>query len=425
MPCERDRRSTAYRVISTCGTSALTRDRPIPTDSVPVTRPRRVDRSLITAPTYSSDTSTDSSSTGSSMCTVVALAASLRASAPAVWKAMSEESTECALPSVSVTLMSTTGYPAATPRSIWVRTPFSTEGMNCRGTAPPTTLSTNSKPPPEGSGSTSMSQTAYCPWPPDCFTCRPWPSALPANVSRSWTRSGTDSTSTPYRLRSRSSRTSRCASPMHHRTSWWVSELFSSFSVGSSATSRPMPWDSLSSSALDFATMATGSSGSGISQGSISSGWSLAERVSPVSALPSLATAQMSPAMHCATVRCVLPSGEVSAPTFSSTSWSSRPRSEPGKELEWPETCTVVSGRMVPENTRTSEMRPTYGSVVVLTTSATSGPAGSHDSGPCGRPSGLVTGGTSCSSGDGNAWVITSRISVVPSPLGAAAASTG
>ena len=50
--------------------------------------------------------------------------------------------------------------------------------MNCRGTAPPTTLSTNSKPPPEGSGSTSMSHTAYWPWPPDCLTWRPCPLAL-------------------------------------------------------------------------------------------------------------------------------------------------------------------------------------------------------------------------------------------------------
>ena len=61
------------------------------------------------APTYSSETSTCSSSTGSSMWMRVAFAASLRASAPAVWNAMSEESTECALPSTSVTRMSTTG----------------------------------------------------------------------------------------------------------------------------------------------------------------------------------------------------------------------------------------------------------------------------------------------------------------------------
>ena len=39
-----------------------------------------------------------------------------------------------------------------------------------------------------------MSQTANCPWPPDCLTCRPWPLAGPANVSRSDTRSGTEST---------------------------------------------------------------------------------------------------------------------------------------------------------------------------------------------------------------------------------------
>ena len=76
---------------------------------------------------------------------------------------MSEESTEWALPSYSVTRTSTMGYPASTPRCIWVRTPFSTEGMNWRGTAPPTILSTNSKPPPEGRGSISRWQTAN--WP--------------------------------------------------------------------------------------------------------------------------------------------------------------------------------------------------------------------------------------------------------------------
>ena len=201
---------------------------------------------------------------------------------------------------------------------------------------------------------------------------------------------------------------------MHHRTSWWVSELFSSRSVGSSATSRPMAWESLSSSALDFATTATGSSGSGITHGSISSGSSFAESVSPVSARASLATAQMSPAIARDTVRCVLPSGEVMAPTFSSTSWSSWPRSL----RKCPDTCTTESGRRVPEKMRTREMRPTYGSVVVLTTSATSGPSGSHVSGACGEPFGAVTGGTSCSSGDGKPCVITSSSSVMPRPVG-------
>ena len=66
--------------------------------------------------------------------------------------------------------------------------------------------------------------------------------------------------------------------------------------------------------------MATGSSGSGLSQASISSGRSRSDRVSPVSAVPSLATAQMSPATHWATGRWTLPSGEVMAPMRSSTS---------------------------------------------------------------------------------------------------------
>ena len=51
--------------------------------------------------------------------------------------------------------------------------PFSTLGMNCVGTEPPTTFETNSKPEPRGSGSNSTWHTAYWPCPPDCFTCRP------------------------------------------------------------------------------------------------------------------------------------------------------------------------------------------------------------------------------------------------------------
>ena len=93
--------------------------------------------------------------------------------------------------------MSTTGKPRPTPRAAWARTPFSTDGMNCRGTAPPITLSTNSMPEPTGSGSTSMSQIANCPCPPDCLTCRPRAVAASPNVSRSGTLCGTASTCTP------------------------------------------------------------------------------------------------------------------------------------------------------------------------------------------------------------------------------------
>ena len=80
----------------------------------------------------------------------------------------------------------------------------------------------------------------------------------------------------------------------------------------------------------------------------------------------------------------------------------------------------------MPENTRTSETRPTYGSMVVLTTSATSGPAGSQVSGSCGVPSRSVTGGSACSSGDGNALVSTSSSASEAEPGGRAqTGSTG
>ena len=61
--------------------------------------------------------------------------------------------------------------------------------MNCRGTTPPTILSTNSNPLPDGSGSTSIWQIPNWPWPPVCLTLRPSPWAFPPNVSRSGTRS--------------------------------------------------------------------------------------------------------------------------------------------------------------------------------------------------------------------------------------------
>ena len=117
------------------------------------------------------------------------------------------------------------------------------------------------------------------------------------NVSRSATRTGSVSSSTPPE-RSRSSTTSACASPMHHSTSWRVSGLRSSRMVGSPATRRPRFLASASSSERVLATMATGSSGSGMSHGPIRSGLSFVESVSPVSAVLDLVIAQMSPATH-------------------------------------------------------------------------------------------------------------------------------
>src|ERR1700689_3434969 len=46
-----------------------------------------------------------------------------------------------------------TGKPASTPLSVEPRSPFSTAGINSRGTLPPLTASSNSKPEPGISGS--------------------------------------------------------------------------------------------------------------------------------------------------------------------------------------------------------------------------------------------------------------------------------
>src|SRR5437016_1226870 len=55
------------------------------------------------------------------------------------------------------------------------RTPFSTDGMKLRGTAPPKMSSTNSKPPPRCIGSTRSHVSPYWPRPPVCFLYLAWP----------------------------------------------------------------------------------------------------------------------------------------------------------------------------------------------------------------------------------------------------------
>ncbi len=77
---------------------------------------------------------------------------------------------------------------------------------------------------------------------------------------------------------------------------WPVSSGWSMRSVGSSAATRLSAVPSLSSSPALRGLMASGSSGSGICQGAISSGCSGEDSVSPVSAFVSLATATMLPA---------------------------------------------------------------------------------------------------------------------------------
>ena len=73
-----------------------------------------------------------------------------------------------------------------------------------------------------------------------------------------------------------------------------------------------------------------------------------------------------------------------------------------------------MSGRIVPLNTRTRLTRPTYASLVVRTTSATSGASGSHCSGGSARPAGVIAVGRGCIVGGGNA--AENRCSSSPSP---------
>ena len=177
--------------------------------------------------------------------------------------------------------------------------------------------------------------------------------------------------------------------------------------VGSSATRRARAPASLSSSDLLAAVMATGSSGSGKIHGSTSTGAFGLLNVSVVSALVSLATTARSPAIAIALGLNKSARGEESSPTRSSASWPRCPsrRSSPAKRARWPETCTTESGRSVPLNMRTILTRPTYGSLVVRMTSATSGPLGSHTRGCSGSPSGVVAAGSGCSVGAGKAVV--------------------
>ena len=53
---------------------------------------------------------------------------------------MSDESTGWNFPSSNVTLMSTIGFPLTTPSDIVFTMPFSIDGMNCDGMAPPKIL---------------------------------------------------------------------------------------------------------------------------------------------------------------------------------------------------------------------------------------------------------------------------------------------
>ena len=80
---------------------------------------------------------------------------------------------------------------------------------------------------------------------------------------------------------------------------------------------------------------------------------------------------------------------------------------------------------MVPENTRTRLTLPTYGSDVVFTTSASSGPAGSQAGDGRVAPAGVNTAGVGCSGGEGKPLTMTSNSSAVPTPVVLHTGSTG
>src|ERR1700740_1665941 len=62
--------------------------------------------------------------------------------------------------------------------------PFSTDGIQFFGIAPPKISSTNSMPLPRSMGSNFTRQTPNWPCPPDCFLCLPSASGFPRMVSR-------------------------------------------------------------------------------------------------------------------------------------------------------------------------------------------------------------------------------------------------
>ena len=275
------------------------------------------------------------------------------------------------------------GKPARQPRSSWARTPFSTLGMNCRGTAPPTTLSTNSKPPPRGSGSTVMSQTAYWPWPPLCLTCRPWPVArrderLPQRHPQ---RHGLDRHAVAL------------AQPVEQHVDVGLAHRPQHDLVGLGVVLQPhrrVLGDQPLQRAGQLVLVGLGRRrGSPPAAAARAAPTARRRRGSPCcSACRSSRRGTAwrprtrSPAIASGLGRSVSPERGGQRPTRSSSSWSSWPSTScPANPARWPDTCTTVSGRSVPENTRTRLTRPTYASVVVRTTSATSGPSGSHCSG--------------------------------------------
>ena len=165
------------------------------------------------------------------------------------------------------------------------------------------------------------------------------------------------------------------------------------------------------------AVSAVGSSGSGITQGSISAGAAGSDSVSPVSARVSRATATMSPATPESTGVSVPPSTAEMAPTRSSTSWSSWPRSSAGEPGE---VAGHVHGGVGHQGPREDPHDADPADVRVRRRlrppRPPAGRRGRTSSGSRGSPSGVVTAGAGCSNGEGNPRTTTSSSSAVAEP---------
>ena len=275
---------------------------------------------------------------------------------------------------------STTGWPATRPAfQLRPHALLHATGCSCAGTAPPTTWSTNSKPAPRGSGSTSMSHTAYWPCPPDCLTWRPCPLARAS-------RSSPASPPAPARCRARRRRPAagpaprrRAPRPCTTARAGGSPGCAPAAVVGSAATSR----------ARFLASASSSRAGLGHDRDRQQRLRHVPRRdqqrmVLGGDRVAGLGAARLGDARRCRRPRTRRPraAGRPAASRCARPARRRRGRGARARRRPWPgRRAPPCSGRSVPENTRTSETRPTYGSMVVLTTSATSGPSGSQVSG--------------------------------------------
>ncbi|MNJ46620.1 hypothetical protein D3C77_417550 [compost metagenome] len=120
------------------------------------------------SPWYSSGVTTSTFITGSSNTAPPFSFSCLVAIEAATLKAISLESTSWYEPSNTVAFKPISGYPATTPFCICSSMPFWIAGMYSRGTTPPTTSLTNSRPSlPSSPGAKRIQQCPYWPRPPD------------------------------------------------------------------------------------------------------------------------------------------------------------------------------------------------------------------------------------------------------------------